>query len=414
MPEEIKHKKKTHETMRLKTIIKMALKNLWSHRARSIVTILGVTIGVASIIFLVSLGYGLEQLVTNQVSNFSEFSIIDIPAANISTLKIDQSIVDKVGNIGHVTTVSGIGNLAGRIKKEDSSSATETVISGASSDYFNLAGIQTDNGNLPADKDGIVVNAALATLLGQSENDLVGKSVKLDLLVPQSLTNQTSGDEITAKENVPFKIVGTISDNTAPIVYLNYAALVAEGVTNFSSLKVKVDDRANIDTVRQQLDNIGLSTEYVGDTVSEITRVFSLFRIILGAFGLIALIVAALGTFNTLTVSLLERTREIGLLKALGLCRRDTYLLFISEALIIGTLGGVVGLALGGAVGQLINYILHILANRAHADSVALFITPWIFSVIVAAFSILVGFATGWYPARRAVKLNPLDALRYE
>jgi putative ABC transport system permease protein len=195
---------------------------------------------------------------------------------------------------------------------------------------------------------------------------------------------------------------------------VQYNSLSAQGITNFSSLKLKVDDRSNVDIVRKQLENIGLSTEYVGDTVSEIARVFSLFRVILGAFGLIALIVAALGTFNTLTVSLLERTKEVGLLKALGMGRKNVYRLFISEALLIGTAGGILGLGLGGAIGQGVNYILHILAVRAQADSVSLFITPWAFSVVIAFFSLVIGFVTGWYPAHRAVKLNPLDALRYE
>ena len=139
-----------------------------------------------------------------------------------------------------------------------------------------------------------------------------------------------------------------------------------------------------------------------------------MFRASLAAFGLIALVVAALGTFNTLTISLLERTREVGLFKALGMDNKSIYKLFISEALIIGVLGGVIGLIIGGSLAEFINWILKMLAMRAGAEPLNVFVTPWSFALLVATFSVLVGFLTGWYPARRAVKINPLDALRYE
>jgi ABC-type antimicrobial peptide transport system permease subunit len=148
--------------------------------------------------------------------------------------------------------------------------------------------------------------------------------------------------------------------------------------------------------------------------VSEISRVFSLFRVILGIFGLIALIVAALGAFNTLTISLLERIREVGLFKALGMRNKDIYKLFLTESLFIGIFGGTLGLILGGFLGQGINVILKFMAQRAHAEAIPLFITPWFFALGVALFSVVVGFLTGWYPSKRAVKIDPLDALRYE
>lgn len=399
--------------MHLGMSLKMASRNLWMHRTRSAVTILGVIIGVASIIFLVSLGYGLEKLVTDQVSNFEAFTIIDVPAANIKTLKIDKTVEEKIQKLGHITEVGVVDNMAGRIKKQDKSSSTETVISGADSNYWALSSMNVSSGSLPKAADEITINKALLTLLGEDENKIIGQKVNLDLLVPPELLG-TSDSDVVTKENVPFKVVGITPDTQAPIAYVSFDALSTQGVVNFSSLKVKLDNRNNVEAVRKQLENIGLSTEYVGDTVAEIARVFSLFRIILGAFGLIALIVAALGTFNTLTVSLLERTKEVGLLKALGMGKRDVYRIFITEALIIGAIGGILGLLLGIAIGDALNIIIVFMAQKSHSDSVQLFLTPWLFASAVAVFSLIVGLITGWYPAHRAVKLNPLDALRYE
>lgn len=135
---------------------------------------------------------------------------------------------------------------------------------------------------------------------------------------------------------------------------------------------------------------------------------------ILGAFGLIALIVASIGTFNTLTISLLERTREIGLFKALGMRNRDVYKLFLSESLIIGFLGGILGVAVGILAGMGIDALIALYAHKTGAENIVIFTTPWVFAAGTAGLSLVIGFVTGWYPSRRAVKMNPLDALRYE
>ena len=399
--------------MKLLVIIKFAFKNLWSHRLRSILTVAGVTIGIGAIIFLVSLGYGLEGLVTSQVANFSAFTVIDVPAANIKTIEINQQTIDKIKSFGHITEVAPVTNLAGRIRKTDQASTAETVVTAAGNDYWSLAQTAVDKGHLPDKADEIVINQSIANLIGENLDQSIGKTVNMDMIIPPELQTTPTG-VIKIAENIPVQIVGTLKDDSSPLILVSLDLLTKNGAGNFSSLKVKIDDKQNVDIVRNQIENAGFSTEYVGDTVSQISQVFVLFRVILAGFGLIALIVAALGTFNTLTISLLERTREIGLCKALGMQNKDVYKMFLTESLIIGVTGGIVGLALGISIGQGINFLLGFLANRSGAEHVSIFVTPWFFSFGVAIFSIIVGFLTGWYPSRRAVKLNPLDALRYE
>lgn len=400
--------------MRYKTIAKIALKNLWSHRLRTILTITGVTIGIASIIFLVSLGYGLEQLVTNQVANFDAFTTVDVPAANISTFKLDDQAIERIKSFGHVNKVAPVTNLAGRIKKTESASTAETIVMGAGNDYWQIADITSDSsGNMPDAKDEIVLNKAALTLIGEDGSNILGKTVNLDVIIPADFrTNSADGMKVAT--SVPLKVVGILGDNKSPVVYTTADFLKSEDSTKYSSLKLKVDDKESVAAIRKQLENIGFSTEYVGDTVDQISQVFSLFRAILAAFGMIALIVAALGTFNTLTISLLERIREIGLFKAIGMKNRDVYKLFLAESLIIGVMGGLFGMVLGYALGCGINCILAYLANRTNAESIRIFVTPWFFTFSIAIFSIVVGFLTGWYPSKRAVKISPLDALRYE
>lgn len=403
--------------MRTRIIFILALKNLWAHKLRSFLTIGGVTIGISSIIFLVSLGYGLEQLVTNQVVNFNAFSIIDVSSANSKNIKMDQATIDKISALPNIKVVAPVINLAGRLRKQDSASTTEIVIIGAKSEYWDLSSTNVDEGKLPVDKNDIVVNQSVIKLLGVDPNKIIGSNLLLDIIIPAEVrTNIVDGEK--SAQNIPLKVVGVINETQSPIVLTTMDLLLAQDVAKFSAFKIKVDNktdvRQNIKEVRTQLENIGLSTEYVGDTVSQISQVFALFRIILATFGLVALIVASLGTFNTLTISLLERIREVGLFKALGMRNRDIYKIFLAESLIIGVSGGLVGLFMGWGIAQVINLLVGYLARRAGEQSMSIFLTPWFFSLIMAAFSILVGFFTGWYPAKRAVKIDALDALRYE
>lgn len=399
--------------MRLLTIVKLAYRNLMSHRLRTFLTMTGVTIGISSIIFLVSLGYGLEVLVTKQVANFNAFTVIDVPSANIKTVAIDSKAVERIRSFGHVVNIAPVVNLAGRVRKEDGTSTAETVISAANADYWKLADTIADKGILPKGNDDVIINQSVLNLFGMTADQAIGTKIKLDIIVTPELLNDKKTDT-TLLENLELNIVGVSSNDKSPIVLMSIDRLNREGIVNFSSLKVKTDNKESVEILRKQIENIGLSTEYVGDTINEISQVFSFFRIILAAFGLIALIVAALGTFNTLTISLLERIREVGLFKALGMQNRDVYKIFLAESLIIGVGGGILGMIVGTGLGFALNGILILLAQNSGAEHIKLFVTPWFFSAGVAVFSILVGFLTGWYPSSRAVKINPLDALRYE
>ena len=399
--------------MKLGVILKLALRNLWSHRLRTTLTVAGVTIGIAAIIFLVSLGYGLEQLVTSQVANFNAFTVIDVPSASVATLKVDQQLLDKISAFGHIKVVAPVSNLAGRISKKDSASTAETVILAGNEDYWKLSDVIANSGQLPKGPDEVLINQSVINMIGASKDDIIGKTIGLDMIIPTELQNDSIGG-LKVVENVQLKVVGLLSDDKSPVVMVTLDLLRKNQAAKYSALKIKVDEKANVDSIRKQVENIGFTTEYVGDTVSEIAQVFSLFRIILFAFGLIALIVAALGTFNTLTISLLERIREIGLFKALGMRNRDVYKLFLAESLIIGVFGGILGLAIGIFLSQGINITIALFAKRSSAEVIQLFVTPWSLSVGVAVFSILVGFLTGWYPSKRAVKIDPLDALRFE
>lgn len=404
--------------MRLKSLIKISLKNFWSRRMRAILTILAVTIGISAIIFLISLGYGLERLVTSQVVNFDAFTVIDLTAENTKVQKLNSITNANIAKIGHVTSTAPLINLAGRIKTPDTESTVEAVIQSSNLSYIKMAGTLIKSGEWYAENDGqVVINRVLANLLfkqGTEDKNIIGKQLNADLIIGRDYRAADEEEGSIIKELPVLTISGITEEGQSPITYINLKTAKDAGVINYSSLKLKIDSKDNVEMVRKALENLGYSTEYVGDTIKQISDIFTYFRIILGAFGLIALIVASLGTFNTLTISLLERIREIGLLKVIGMQSKDIYQMFIIESLFIGFVGGTIGVALGYLNGLLINFILHALATRAEAEAITIFYTPWTLAFYVSLFSIAVGFITGWYPARRAVKTNALDAIRYE
>ena len=385
---------------------------------RTVLTVGGVGIGIGAVIFLVSLGFGLEELVTNQVANFEAFSIIDIPSANLKSGRIDAKALDKIKGIPHVQKIERIIDLAGRARIGSQNSTTETVVVGVQPSYIDLADLNLSSGKIydAEAKDQVLVNESLANLLGfeNKHQELLSQQLVLDLIIPKELRASDAVDGPLVKEGIALTVVGITNEKENPALYLPIPLVETHGVVNTTSLKVQVDDRESVPTARKQIENLGFFTENVGDTVNQITQVFGIFQLILGGFGAIALVVAAIGAFNTLTISLIERIREVSLLKMLGMKRYDIFRLFITESLTIGLLGGVIGVVFGTGVGFGANLFVQKLAERSGADPVSIFVTPPIFLLIIGGGALLVGFFTGFYPSYRAIKTNPLDALRYE
>lgn len=150
------------------------------------------------------------------------------------------------------------------------------------------------------------------------------------------------------------------------------------------------------------------------DTVDQINQIFIVIQWVLGGFGMIALMVAAIGIFNTLTIALLERTHEIGIMKAIGGRNTDVALVFTAEASMIGFFGGIIGLTGGWVMGVLINLLVNFVATSVGGTANYLFFTPVWFASFVVLFAFTISTIAGIMPAVRAAKLDPLEALRYE
>lgn len=205
-----------------------------------------------------------------------------------------------------------------------------------------------------------------------------------------------------------------MTDAQENVVYIPMASLGDLNIAEYGQLKVKCRSSADIPAVRDGILQDGLLVSSLSDTVDQANQIFGILQAILMFFGVIALVVSAIGMFNTMTITLLERTEEIGIMKSIGATDRAISTMFFVESAIMGFLGGVSGVAIGWLGGMGFNVLINFIAAKLGGQKVSLFYSPLWFILSIIGFSVVVGIMTGFVPARRASKIDPLDALRYK
>lgn len=265
---------------------------------------------------------------------------------------------------------------------------------------------------LPDAKKEVIVNNSILTILNLSRSEAVGSEIELTF----SVTSELLEDGNERIESIPavYKIVGVISDDSAPYIYVPFADLKGLGIGKYSQLRIVTRNSDLLAEVREKIEAKGFSTSSVADTKQQIDSFFRNVNIFLALVGSFALAVACLGMFNTLTISLLERTREVGLLKTLGMRPDEVRILFLTESMIMGFYGGIFGLVLGSLASNLLSLALSTVAVARGAGFIDLSSTPFLLVVAVTILSFMVGFFTGLYPSNRSTSISALDALRYE
>ncbi len=403
--------KRRYASIPAHVLMYMAWRNLVSKKLRSFLTMLGVMIGIGAIFFLFSLGLGLQSLVTNEIIGNQSIKSIDVTSPNSRILKLDNAATDKIGGLPHVSKIGSSYAFAGGLKFN--SSEVDTIVYGVDKGYQELANLNLTKGRMleANDGDAVFVNRSVLQAVGiNNPEDILDK--KLNLKIPLHITAQDGSDKAIDQS---FAIVGVIDSGSGNEVFIPKTYFDLARVDQFSQVKLLADDTANISGLRKQIESLGFETTSPMDTIDQINQMFKYFNIVLVGFGAIGMIVAVLGMFNTLTISLLERTREIGLMVALGARHKDMRKLFVLEAVLLSFIGAVFGIILAMIGGQFVNIGMNQLAmKRGVTDRFDLFATPpWLIASLIG-FMVLVGLIVVFFPARRAEHINPIDALRRE
>lgn len=427
-----------------KDLAKTALANLGRHKARTVLSTVGVTVGILTIVTMVSLGIGVQRDVVRSFRSIGletievrpvteERTVFDQFAEPERTVLITPELVEEMRARDDVVVVqprvfiSGVGGMRVYLQIQDDvvevRVSARTWWDNASSEPFAKPPQLVAGEDLDGSAAGEIVLSTLALeelgYEGQEETAaLIGQEVALVLIAPR-------GD----RQAFPLRVVGVVetyrgtgqaSAYVGPADALALKAwwyndpdlLIHEGYDSLTVKAASLNDAAQIVTV---LDERGFRVESLKTTLDSINKAMAILQTMLGSIGGLALFVAAIGIANTMVFAVYERTREIGILKAIGASPGQIRILFVAEAALIGLLGGVMGTIVGWLLGLGLNE--GILAYLHWWDiplrGTFFVVTGWLVALALT-FATVVGLLAGLYPAARAARLDPLEALKHE
>ena len=403
-------------------VLKISSRSFKNNRLRTLLTILGISIGIGAIFFLVSLGYGFQKLILEKIATEDSLLSLDVTQEN-EAVKLNQGSIDSIKEIENVVGVYPLISQDTQVMGNGLTSSAKLNVVNAN--FFTLEGMTVNSGDFfqEGDSDDLVISLAALQLLNIDPSSFkdIDITVKIKEQDEQEATIKNEEDGSTQKLVTPakyiektYKISGIIEDTSSSYVYVPDISVSDIKFDDYDKLKVKVNSTKNIESARNGIIERGFYVSSVSETVDQATQIFTIAQIILALFGVVALVVSAIGMFNTMTIALLERTQEIGIMKAIGASSLDIWKMFLTESMMIGFFGGFIGLILGFIASQLLNFGINWLAGAFGGEKVQLFyFHPW-FVLFIIIFSTVVGLITGFYPARRAARLNALEALRYK
>jgi putative ABC transport system permease protein len=450
--------------MKTRDLGDLALRNLREALLRNALTTLGVAVGVASLVAMLSLGVGLQQLASKRLSQSGLFDTIFVTPKNSfrgmgrpqreapsskPARTLDEEARAEIAKLPAVIEVYPQVRFFTEVRFQNKPYAT--VVAGMPDSSKNSGAFDGMQGRFfssPTANEAIL-QVEFAKDLSNNPGSLVGQELILRYAERQALGSNASdtadgaskpsaGFSVIPKE-LRMKIVGVVETepaagyggygNARVLMPLDTAATLRAaqvndlrdivrdsnaGKTAYASLSVRAKSPSYVEALEASIKSLGFNTFSLLDASKSLRTFFSVFDLLLGIFGSLALAVATLGIVNTLVMAILERRREIGVLKALGAADSDVQQLFFFEAGVMGLLGGVLGVLLGWILGRALTFGTNVYLERQNLNPIELSSVPWWLVLAAILFAVLVSLAAGLYPASRAAKLNPVEALRYE
>jgi putative ABC transport system permease protein len=402
--------------MRINDIAMLSTRMFKTNPSRTWLTILGMGVGTGAVVALVGLGFGLQNIILQRIVFGDTLLSLNVSNPPSNIVQLDKATLDDFAANSLVKDVSPMVSFAALVTYNGLTG--NAVVEGLKPSYFLYTGTKADTGSLftdqtaADDRNAVVISSAMLQLFGiQNAADAIGKTITFKVFVPEIGSDQTT--EVPVTKAYTIKGVTSDASTLAAIITLDeFSALFP--IPYYQTAQVRVKESKSLSTMQDYIIGKGFNVTALSKTVDQANKIFTGIQVILAVFGGIALSVSAIGMFNTMTVTLLERTAEIGVMRTIGASAQDIVILFVAEASIVGLLGGIVGILIGAGIGETFNGLLALAAGKFGGQAVSLFSYPFSFLLFITLFSGGVGLLTGLFPARRAAKINPLDAIRYK
>lgn len=442
--------------MKLLDLVRLIFGNLSRRKARVALTAIGVVIGTAAVVILVSLAIGLQKNANEQLYGIGDLTQIDVmpayemegpqmgggggggmkPGERQSPRLLTNSALDELRAIpGVVSVIPREYLMTGVIVKYQKMEGGVNIIGVDAKDLADL-GLEATEGGTELGRGAVVIGAMVPSNFYNPRQrpgdepppppELYGQQIQIVVMKWDE-----QGTEI--RKNLSVRVTGVLKETRGESDWTMYLPLEQIKALNewsggrrinynkegYGQVIVKVQDVEQVLDISEQITEMGFQAFTPQSFVQGINNFYVILQFIFGGVGAIALLVAAIGIANTMAMSILERTREIGLMKAVGATNRDVLAIFLGEAAGIGFLGGLGGVIIGWLAGQGINVIAIVyLANQAGQQggmppSVAVYTPVWL-PLFALIFSTIIGMISGLYPALRAATMIPVMALKYE
>ncbi len=388
-------------------LLRLATRIFTVKPARTVLTVLGTSVGIGTVVFLISLGYGLQSVLLGRLVTTEE-SLVSFDAfyPGESNLSITSREVEEIFALPEVDEVSSVAEFSGEVKSGDSSGLV--IVRIIDDNYFRLSGLLPDVGKeVGSHRSGVVMSAQALKLISLPRDESV-LGQKVDVKAFYQEQGQSLVEDVVV--DAPLIIRGVFTDEAEPPIVVILDADMPKQPLFFKDVFVKAKDETVLSGLGDKLIDKGYIISARADVVQQARKVMNAITVVLGTFGVAALIVSAIGMFNTMIVGFLERIYEVGIMKALGATDRDIRNLFLTESMIMGLAGGIGGVLIGAGGARIFNFLLNIVAKRLGGKSIELFSTPLWFVFLVIGMSAAIGLIAGFWPARRATLLSPKAA----
>ncbi|MEF3692352.1 MAG: ABC transporter permease [Candidatus Moraniibacteriota bacterium] len=409
--------------------IKISFKNLMAAKFRSFLTMLGIIIGVASVIIIFAVGQSAQELILDQIRGVGSNLIGVLPGASdekgppasavgvvVTTLKYDDLLeLKKPKNVTGVEAAAGY--LMGTAILENDEEELGVSFTGTTADYLEVESTEIEKGRFISEDEEI--NLSRVAVLGASlvkdvfgDTDPLGKKIKIkdyDFTVIGVLQERASAG------------FGVSSQDETVFIPLATAQKLLMGINHLGYIRLKIDSEENIPIAKEDVKNVLRNQHDIDDpedddfsvrdwasAIEILSTVTDAMRYFLLAVGTISLIVGGVGVMNVMLIAVNQRINEVGLRKAVGAKNSDVMIQFLIESATISFIGGVWGIILGIAVSYLVSIIINLLGYDWQ------FIISPISILVAVSVSVLIGIFFGLYPAVKASKISPMEALRYE